>query len=188
MIAEKSTKMLKSIIKTSRCWSSVSTRRGISNVQSIVFNETHQMLKNNLKDFVDGELIPRAAEIDKNHSFPADLVKKMGELGLLGINVPEKYGGTGLDYLSYVIAMEEISRGCASCGVIMSAHNSLYLGPILHYGSEKQKEEFIRPFVNGDQIGCFALSEPGNGSDAGAASTIAKESSNGWILNGTKSW
>ncbi|KAG8272801.1 hypothetical protein J6590_033458 [Homalodisca vitripennis] len=115
-------------------------------------------------------------------------IKKMGELGLMAVDVPEEFGGTGLDYLAYAIAMEEISRGCASAGVIMSVNNSLYLGPILKFGNQKQKENFITPFANGVKIGCFALSEPGNGSDAGAASTMAVAKGSDYILNGTKAW
>lgn len=112
----------------------------------------------------------------------------MGELGLMGLCIPEALGGTGLDYLAYVIAMEEISRGCASAGVIMSVNNSLYLGPIDKFGTDKQKEKHIRPFLSGEKIGCFALSEPGNGSDAGAASTTANMKNDAFIINGTKSW
>ncbi len=97
--------------------------RSISNNQSINLSETHLMLKNTCKEFADKELIPIAAKIDKNHLYPEDIVQKMGELGLMAIDIPEKYEGAGLDYLAYAIAMEEISRGCASSGVIMSAHN-----------------------------------------------------------------
>ena len=113
----------------------------------------------------------------------------MGELGLMGLNAPEEYGGAGLDTLAYAIAMEEISRGCGSVGNIMTAHNSLYIAPIQNFGNEKQKEDWISPYIDGSTIGCFCLSEPGNGSDAGAASTTAKEHENGgYILNGTKAW
>lgn len=112
----------------------------------------------------------------------------MGELGLMGLCMPEELGGPGLDYLAYAIAMEEISRGCASAGVIMSVQNSLYLGPISAFGTDKQKEKYIIPFMSGEKIGCFALSEPGNGSDAGAASTTAKTDGNVYTINGTKSW
>uniref|UniRef100_A0A6V7JKG3 Short-chain specific acyl-CoA dehydrogenase, mitochondrial n=1 Tax=Bracon brevicornis TaxID=1563983 RepID=A0A6V7JKG3_9HYME len=114
----------------------------------------------------------------------------MGELGLMGISVPESLGGTGLDYMAYAIALEEISRGCASTGVIMSVNNSLYLGPIEKFGNEELKDKYIRPFTDGTQVGCFALSEPGNGSDAGAASTMAKPDQGGdnYKINGTKSW
>jgi len=146
------------------------------------------MLKQTCRDFADKELAPLAAKTDKLHLYPSELIRQMGELGLMAIDTPEKHEGTGLDYLAYAIAMEEISRGCASAGVIMSAHNSLYLGPILKYGNEEQKEKFIQPFTKGDKIGCFALSEPGNGSDAGAASTTARDAGDHWVLNGTKSW
>lgn len=117
------------------------------------------------------------------------------ELGLMGINISPDHGGSGLDALAYAIAMEEISRGCASVGVIMSAHNSLYLSPISNYGSKEQVEKYVTPYAtcaNGDDmmVGCFGLSEPGNGSDAGAARTTAKLSDDGteYILNGTKAW
>lgn len=96
------------------------------------------MLQKTCRDFADNELVPMAKNIDKEHLFPAELIKKMGDLGLMAVAVPEKYGGTGLDYLAYAIAMEEISRGCASCGVIMSVNNSLYLGPIYQFGEEFQ--------------------------------------------------
>ncbi|XP_025161326.1 short-chain specific acyl-CoA dehydrogenase, mitochondrial isoform X2 [Harpegnathos saltator] len=139
-------------------------------------------------DFAEGELKPIAAEIDKKHRFPKEQIKKMGELGLMGICIPEALGGTGLDYLAYAIAMEEISRGCASTGVIMSVHNSLYLGPLDKFGNDKQKEKYIVPYLNSEKIGCFALSEPGNGSDAGAASTVGKANGDTFIINGTKAW
>lgn len=140
------------------------------------------------RDFVEGELKPLATEIDKKHLYPEKQVKKMGELGLMSIAIPENLGGTGLDYLAYVIALEEISRGCASTGVIMSVHNSLYLGPIQKFGNKDQIKKYITPFTTGTKIGCFALSEPGNGSDAGAASTIAKLNGSNYLINGTKSW
>ena len=111
-----------------------------------------------------------------------------GDLGLMGINVSDDYEGSGLDALSYAIAMEEISRGCASVGVIMSAHNSLYLYPLDTFGSPELKEEWVKPFATGEKIGCFGLSEPGNGSDAGAASTTAVLDGNDYIINGTKAW
>lgn len=112
----------------------------------------------------------------------------MGELGLMAIAIPEALGGTGLDYMAYAIALEEISRGCASAGVIMSVNNSLYLGPIDKFGTAEQKEKYILPFTDGSKVGCFALSEPGNGSDAGAASTTAKLEDNNYRINGTKCW
>ena len=150
--------------------------------------ETHQMLQKTCRDFADNELVPSAAKFDREHLFPADKVFKMGELGLMAIAVKEEFGGTGLDYLAYAIAMEEISRGCATCGVIMSVNNSLYLGPIMHFGNQQQKEAYGAPYTFGSHIGCFALSEPGNGSDAAAAQTTAKLDGDKWIINGTKNW
>jgi len=106
----------------------------------------------------------------------------------MAMEIPEEYGGPGLDSLAYAVAMTEISRGCASAGVIMSAHNSLYLGPLKYFASENLKQNFISPFADGQKIGCFCLSEPGNGSDAGAASTTARDEGDHWVLNGTKAW
>lgn len=151
-------------------------------------SEEHGMLRKTCADFASNELSSNAGKWDKNHEYPNEAIKKMGEMGLMGITIPEQYGGSGLDYLSYAIAMEEISRGCATCGVVMSAHNSLYLAPIISFGNEAQFEKYVTPFLNGDKIGCFGLSEPGNGSDAGAASTTAVEDGDSWILNGTKAW
>lgn len=151
-------------------------------------SETHQMLQKTCRDFAEGELKPVAAKHDRVHLYPKEQIKKMGELGLMAISVPEEYGGTGLDYLAYAIALEEISRGCASAGVIMSVNNSLYLGPVLQWANKEQKEKWITPFTGGDKVGCFALSEPGNGSDAGAASTTAKLEGDHFVLNGTKCW
>ncbi|CAH3151279.1 unnamed protein product [Pocillopora meandrina] len=150
--------------------------------------ETHEMLRKTCRDFADNELIPIAGNLDKDHRYPTEQVKQIGELGLLSMEVPESLGGSGLDYLAYSIAMEEISRGCASTGVIMSVNNSLYLGPILKYGTEEQKKKWITPFCSGERVGCFALSEPDNGSDAGAAKTTAYLEGDHWVLNGTKAW
>lgn len=168
------------------CMSSPQQSRNVSFVPELP--ESHEMLRQTCRDFAEGELKPLAAKFDKEHLYPKEQVKKMGDLGLMGIAVKEELGGAGLDYLAYAIAMEEISRGCASCGVIMSAHNSLYLGPLKYHANEGQAEKFIRPFVTGDKIGCFGLSEPGNGSDAGAASTVAKGNGDKFVLNGTKAW
>ncbi|CAE7433123.1 ACADS [Symbiodinium microadriaticum] len=140
------------------------------------------------RNFADNELAPIAAEVDKNHMFPAEQVKKMGDLGLMGMMADEKWGGAGLDYLSYAIAMEEISRGCASAGVIMSVNNSLYGYPVKAFGNDEQKEQFLRPVACGQKVGCFMLTEPGNGSDAGAASTVAVDDGDHWIINGSKAW
>lgn len=147
------------------------------------------------RKFAEEELAPHAGQWDQRHEFPKEAVDKLAELGLMGINVSPDHNGSGLDALSYAIAMEEISRGCASVGVIMSAHNSLYLYPIDTFGTEELKERFVAPYTGHGtdedgrlNVGCFGLSESGNGSDAGAASTTAKDDGDGWILNGTKAW
>jgi butyryl-CoA dehydrogenase len=140
-------------------------------------------------DFAHGEVLPKAAEIDREHRHPAELVKRMAELGFLGIAVPEAYGGAGLDHVSYVLAMEEISRACASTGVIMSVNNSLVCDPIHRFGTEAQKQEWLVPLAAGKLLGCFALSEPEAGSDAAAQKTTADQQADGsWLLNGTKNW
>ena len=173
------------------------------NVRSITsysqLSEETTMVYEMCRKFADEELTPKAREWDQTHSFPTQAILQLSELGLMGINTPMEQGGSGLDALSYAIAMEEISRGCASTGVIMSAHNSLYLSPVQTFGTPAQQEQYITPFAfpslsttdNTDKItniGCFCLSEPGNGSDAGAATTTAilDGDSGDWILNGTK--
>jgi butyryl-CoA dehydrogenase len=138
--------------------------------------EEHQMIYEMCRRFADEELAPNAGKWDKEHSFPTDAVKKLAELGMMGINVEDEYGGSQMDALAYAIAMEEISRGCASVGVIMSAHNSLYLYPIDAFGTPEQKEKYVTPYAT-----CFS-------DDAGAASTTATLDGNEWVINGTKAW
>jgi butyryl-CoA dehydrogenase len=153
--------------------------------------EEHKMIYEMCRKFADEELAPHAGKWDKQHEFPTEAITHLAELGLMGISTPETCGGSGLDAMSYAIAMEEISRGCASVGVIMSAHNSLYLYPIQTFGTEAQHEQWITPFAGGAdglKVGCFGLSESGNGSDAGAASTTATKDGDSWIINGTKAW
>jgi len=153
-----------------------------------ILNETQMLLKKTCSDLAKKDIAPLASDHDINHKFPSQQIRKMSDLGLMGIAVDEKYGGAGLDTLSYVVATEEISKACAACGTIMSVSNSLYCEPILKFGTEDQKLNFVAPFARGDKLGCFALSEPGNGSDAAAASTTANEGSDHFVLNGTKSW
>ncbi|MCP4502796.1 MAG: acyl-CoA dehydrogenase [Deltaproteobacteria bacterium] len=151
-------------------------------------SETHEMLRKTCRHVADKELAPKAAYADKEHVFPEEQVKKLVELGLMGVAVPEQWGGSELDNLAYAIGMEEVSRGCASTGVIMSVNNSLYCDPVMKFGSDALKEEFLKPFASGQKLGCFALTEPGNGSDAGAASTTAVDKGDHWLVNGTKAW
>ncbi|XP_068156894.1 short-chain specific acyl-CoA dehydrogenase, mitochondrial [Drosophila tropicalis] len=170
-------------LNIARC---TNTLRQIASLSALP--DTHQMLQKTCRDFANAELSVKAAKFDRDHLYPEKEIKQMGELGVMAVAIPEELGGTGLDYLAYAIAMEEISRGCASAGVIMSVNNSLYLGPLLSFGNPAQKEKYITPFTAGERVGCFALSEPGNGSDAGAASTIATDKGDRWVLNGTKAW
>lgn len=151
-------------------------------------SEEHVMIANSCRNFADMELVPNAARFDRLHEYPADAVKKLGEMGMMGVAVSPDFGGSGLDYLAYAIGMQEVSRGCASTGVIMSVNNSLYSGPVEKYGNHDQKHQFLTPCASGHKLGCFMLSEPGNGSDAGAASTTAVDGGDYWILNGSKAW
>jgi butyryl-CoA dehydrogenase len=150
--------------------------------------EEQQMLQKMARDFAQNEVLPRAAEIDKSHRHPQELVKRMAELGLMGVAVPDEYGGSGMDNVSYALAMEEISRACASTGVIMSVNNSLVCDPILRFGTEAQKREFLAPLASGKKLGCFALSEPEAGSDSAAQTTTATPDGDTWVLQGTKNW
>ena len=151
-------------------------------------DETHEEIRKLARQFADEKLKPRAAEWDRTHTYPADAVKTLGEMGFMGIAVKEEDGGAGLDNLAYAIAMEEISRGCASTGVVMSVNNSLYCDPVKAYATAEQKKIWLAPFAAGAKLGCFALSEPGNGSDAGAARCTATRDGDHWVLNGTKAW
>ncbi|AKF81668.1 acyl-CoA dehydrogenase [Myxococcus sp. MISCRS1] len=140
------------------------------------------------REFAAKELTPNARKWDEHHTWPTDAVKKLAELSLLGVAVPEQYGGAGLDNVCYALAMEEISRGCASTGVIMSVNNSLYCDPVMKFGTEAQKEEFLTPFARGDKLGCFGLTEPEAGSDAAAQQTVAVRRGDEYIINGSKNW
>ena len=151
-------------------------------------SETHEMIQQTARSFADKELLPAAHKIDKEGKFPADKVAKMAAMGLLGMAVPEDYAGAGLDTLAYAIAMEEISRGCASCGVIMSVQNSLVCDPIKTFGTAGQKAAFLPALATGRTIGCFALSEPGSGSDAAGMRTTAIRDGDNYVINGTKNW
>jgi butyryl-CoA dehydrogenase len=150
--------------------------------------EDQLAVQSTAREFAQTEVLPKAAEIDREHRHPAELVKRMAELGFLGIAVPEQWGGSGMDHVSYVLAMEEISRACASTGVIMSVNNSLVCDPIDRFGTDAQKEKWLRPLAAGQLLGCFALSEPEAGSDAAAQKTTAEKVGDGWVINGTKNW
>lgn len=148
--------------------------------------EEQQMIRDMVRKFAEREIKPVAAELDRTHQHPAKIVAQMGELGLLGIAIPEQYGGAGMDYVSYVLAMIEISRACASCGVIMSVCNSLYDFPVYAYGTEEQKQKYLRPVAGGEALGCYGLTEAGAGSDPAKMRTMAVLDGNEWVINGVK--
>lgn len=148
--------------------------------------EEHEMIRKMVRDFAKNEVAPTAAERDEEERFDMDIFKKMAELGLTGIPWPEEYGGIGSDYLAYCIAIEELSKVCASTGVTLSAHTSLAGWPIYKFGSEEQKQKYLRPMAQGETIGAYGLTEPGSGSDSGAMRTTAVADGGDYILNGTK--
>lgn len=151
-------------------------------------NDDQQMLRDMVRQFVDKEARPTVAERDEHGIWPEALVKQMGELGLLGVAVSEEYGGAGLDYISYAIVIEELSRVDASLGVIASVNNSLVCHGIEKYGSEEQKRELLTPLAAGRTLGAFSLSEPGAGSDAAAQKTTAVRDGDSYVINGVKNW
>lgn len=150
--------------------------------------EQQRMFQAAVREFVEKEVAPRAAEVDEEARFPAETVKKMGELGLMGMTIPEEYGGAGTDTICYVIAVEEISRACASTGVIMSVNNSLVCEPISQFGTPEQKRRFLVPLARGEKVGCFCLSEPNAGSDAANQQTTATADGDHFVLNGIKNF
>jgi alkylation response protein AidB-like acyl-CoA dehydrogenase len=152
------------------------------------FTETQTMIRDTARKFAEEVLAPGSVERDEQERFPTDEIAKLGELGFMGMMVPEEFGGAGLDMVSYILALEEISRVDASCGVIMSVNNSLVCYGINEWGSPEQKERFLKPLASGKALGAFALSEPEAGSDASNQSTTAVKSGNDYILNGTKNW
>ncbi len=152
------------------------------------YTETQLLIQETAQKFADEKLAPGAVERDEKEIFPREEVKEMAELGFMGMMVPEEWGGAGLDTISYVLATEEISRVDASCGVIMSVNNSLVCWGIEKYGTDDQKERYLKPLAAGKMLGAFALSEPEAGSDASNQRTIATKDGDHYILNGTKNW
>jgi butyryl-CoA dehydrogenase len=150
--------------------------------------EEQKLVQQMARDFATKEVAPKARELDAEGRWPAELVERMAELGLLGIAVPEEHGGAGGDNVSYALAMEEIARACASTSVIMSVNNSLVCDPLLKYGNDAQKKEFLAPLASGKMLGCFGLTEPASGSDASNMDTFAEEDGDHWVINGAKNW
>ena len=151
-------------------------------------SEEHKMIRDAARDFAHNELLPGVIERDENQAFPHEQIKKMGELGFMGMMVSPEYGGGGMDTVSYVLAMEEISKIDASASVIMSVNNSLVCWGLEKFGNEEQKQKYLKPLATGEMIGAFCLSEPEAGSDATSQKTTAKDMGDHYLLNGTKNW
>lgn len=150
--------------------------------------EEQLLLQKTARDFAERAVAPQARDLDRESRWPKELVDEMGELGLLGIAVPEQWGGAGFDNVGYVLAMEEVSRACASVGVIMSVNNSLVCDPLLKFANDDQKKAWLAPLASGKMLGCFGLTEPASGSDASHMETVAEQDGDDWILNGSKNW
>lgn len=152
----------------------------------IELNDDHVLLQETVRRFAEEVVAPRAKEIDESGEFPREFYDQAGELGLAGVSVPDEWGGAGMDAIAYCLVIEEISRACATSGVILSVNNSLVCDPILKFGTDEQKREFLTPLASGAKLGCFALTEPGAGSDAAGLRTTARRDGDDYVLNGEK--
>jgi alkylation response protein AidB-like acyl-CoA dehydrogenase len=148
--------------------------------------DTQSLIRETMRDFARSELAPNAARWDREHHFPRDELRRLGALGALGMVVPERWGGAGLDYVSLAVALEEIAAGDGATSTIVSVQNSVVCGPLNAFGSDAQKERYLKPLARGEQLGCFCLTEPHVGSDAGAIATRAERNADAWVLNGVK--
>ncbi|HET7012286.1 MAG TPA: acyl-CoA dehydrogenase [Streptosporangiaceae bacterium] len=148
--------------------------------------DEQQLIREAVREFAEAEVTPIAAEIDRDHRFPYELLPKLAEMNLMGMPYPEKAGGAGADYVSYIIAVEELSRACASTGVILSAHTSLATWPVFKFGTEAQHDRYLHDMASGRRLGAFALTEPAAGTDAGAGTATATLHADGYALNGSK--
>jgi alkylation response protein AidB-like acyl-CoA dehydrogenase len=160
----------------------------MSGTELFPFTQEHEMIRQAARDFAQNEIAPIAAEFDESGDFPIVTIKKMGEMGFMGIEVPEEYGGAGMDTLAYVLALEEICKADASHGTIMSVNNSLFCYAILKFGTEEQKQKYLAPVASGKAIAAYSLTEPMSGSDAGTMRSRAVRDGEHYILNGRKSW
>lgn len=151
-------------------------------------SQDHKVLQDAVRDFVNKEIKPLAMQIDEEHMIPDSLVTQMSEMGFLGSYLPEEYGGAGMDMLSYAIVVEEVSKACGSCGVLISAHTSLASGPIYTFGTEEQKKKWLPALNTGEKIGCFLLTEPDAGSDAGGTATMYRREGDVFVINGSKTF
>ena len=155
---------------------------------NLELTEEQKLLQKSVREFAESEVRPIAKELDETGRYPRELFRKAAELGLTGVAFPEAEGGAGFDHVAYTIVIEEISRCCASTGVILSVQNSLFCDPIHRFGNEDQKKKFLLPFTRGEKIGCYALTEPQAGSNAAALQTKAAKKGDRYVINGTKAW
>ncbi len=149
-------------------------------------NKQQELMRQLMREFAENEVLPLAKEIDETERFPEETVLKMARNGMMGINIPKEYGGAGLDTLSYIIAVEELAKVCATTSIILAAHTSLALGPLLKFGTEEQKRKYLVPLAKGEKLGAFALTEPNAGTDAAGQQTTAHFDGDRYILNGSK--
>src|SRR5688572_19909827 len=163
-------------------------RFGISRAVDFELSDEQREIQELARAFAQAEIEPNATEWDRQHAFPRELLAKLGELGLLGVCVPEEYGGAGADFLSYILVLEELSRADAGVGVTVAVHTSAATLPILTFGTDEQRSRFVPPLARGEAIGAFALTESGSGSDAGALRTAAEPYAEGWRISGSKQW
>ncbi len=150
--------------------------------------EEQEQVRRTVREFAEGEVLPHVMEWDEASRFPAEIIPKLAEMGLLGIIVPPEYGGAGLGYLEYVVALEELSRVDGSLGLIVSSHTSLCTNHIYRFGGEEQRQRFVTPLARGEKLGCWSLTEPDAGSDAGGTRSLAERHPDGWVLNGAKTF
>ncbi|MBF8284524.1 MAG: Acyl-CoA dehydrogenase, partial [Anaerolineales bacterium] len=155
---------------------------------SLTLTPEHEMIRQAARDFAQNEIAPVAAHFDETGEFPSATIKKMGAQGFMGLEIPEEYGGAGLDTMAYVLALEEISRADASHGTIMSVNNSLFCHGIYKYGTEAQKQRYLKAVASGQKVGAYSLTEPMSGSDAGTMKSRAVREGDHYVINGRKSW
>jgi alkylation response protein AidB-like acyl-CoA dehydrogenase len=160
----------------------------LSTGPSMALSDEHRMIRQAARDFAQNEIAPIAAEFDESGDFPLETIRKMGEMGFMGIEVPETYGGAGMDTLSYTLALEEISRADAAHGAIMSVNNSLFCNALMLFGTEEQKQQYLKAVASGEAIGAYSLTEPMSGSDAATMASRAQRDGDDYVINGRKSW
>lgn len=155
-------------------------------IMNLRFTEEQEMMRKMVRDFAEAEIAPFVEKMEEDGEFPRDILKKMAELGLMGITIPEEYGGAGMDFTSYIIAINELSKVSATVGVILSVHTSVGTNPILYFGTEEQKKKYVKKLASGEYLGAFCLTEPSSGSDAGSLKTRAVLKDDHYVLNGSK--